>query len=205
MKSFDSGIDIYIEKAQAFAKPILNYLRTLVHEVCPECEETIKWGFPHFVYEGDILCSMASFNEHCAFGFWKEKLMLKSKELLTDKGKTAMGDFGKIKNLKDLPSKKILKICILEAMQLNKLGIKLPRTAKRIADHEITIPSDFLMALNKNSVAKKSFDAFSNSHKKEYIEYITEAKRTETRMKRIQKSIEMLKEGGSRNQKYESK
>lgn len=203
MKNSDPRIDKYIQNAQEFAIPILEYLRKLIHKVCPDCQETMKWSFPHFEYKGEILCSMAAFKKHCAFGFWKEKLMIQSQNLLTDKGKTAMGDFGKITTLKDLPSAKILSICIQEAMQLNENGIKIPKTVKRLDPKEIIVPSEFQKALNKNAKAKKAFEAFAPSHKKEYIEYINEAKREETKMNRIAKSIEKLIEGKAHNYKYE--
>ena len=205
MKNTDPRIDQYILKSREFAIPILEYLRKLVHKVCPGCEETMKWSFPHFNYDGEILCSMASFKKHCAFGFWKEKLMTKSQNLLTDKGKTAMGDFGKILSLKDLPSAKILTMCIKEAMELNETGIKLPKTVKKIDPKDIVIPPGFQKALNKNAKAKKAFEAFSNSHKSEYIEYINEVKREETKLKQITKSIEKLSEAKSHNYKYETK
>jgi uncharacterized protein YdeI (YjbR/CyaY-like superfamily) len=205
MKHTDPRIDQYILKSQEFAIPILDYLRNLVHKVCPDVQETMKWSFPHFEYKGEILCSMASFKKHCAFGFWKEKLMTKSQALLTDKGKTAMGDFGKITSIKDLPSAKILTLCIKEAMQLNEEGVKIAKTFKRVEDKDIVVPPDFQKALNKNAKAKKAFSAFSNSHKREYIEYINEAKREETKQKRIASSIEKLSEGKSHNYKYERK
>lgn len=205
MKNTDSRVDQYILKSQDFAVPVLEHLRSLVHKVCPEVEETMKWSFPHFMYKGEILCSMASFKQHCAFGFWKEKLMKESGKLLTDKGKTAMGDFGRISSLKDLPNVKILTACIKEAMKLNEEGVKLSKTFKRIDPKDIVVPGEFQKALNKNAKARKAFEAFSNSHKREYIEYISEAKREETRQNRILKSIEMLNEGKSRNYKYERK
>ncbi len=202
MKNTDPRIDIYISNAQEFAKPVLTHLRKIVHTACPDCQETMKWSFPHFEYKGEILCSMASFKKHCAFGFWKEKLMVNSKDLLTDKGKTAMGDFGKITSVKDLPSGKILTQCIREAMKLNEEGIKMTKTVKRLDPKDIIVPPDFQRALNKNPKAKNAFNEFSPSHKKEYIEYITEAKRDETKQKRIAQSIEKLIEGKSHNSKY---
>ncbi|MBL7820985.1 MAG: YdeI/OmpD-associated family protein [Saprospiraceae bacterium] len=204
MLNTDPRIDAYILKSAEFAQEILNYIRMIVHTTCPECQETMKWSFPHFLYKGEILCSMAAFKQHCAFGFWKEKLMTNSSNLLTDKGKTAMGDFGKITSLKDLPSKSILKKCIKEAMMLNEQGIKIPKTVKKIPDEAIVVPEQFLKALNANPIAKKNFNAFSNSHKREYINYILEAKREETRIKRIQKSIELLAQAKSHLHKYEA-
>lgn len=115
-----------------------------------------------------------------------------------------MGDFGKITSLKDLPSKSILKKCIKEAMMLNEQGIKIPKTVKKIPDEAIVVPEQFQKALNANPIAKKNFNAFSNSHKREYINYILEAKREETRIKRIEKSIELLEQAKSHLHKYEA-
>jgi uncharacterized protein YdeI (YjbR/CyaY-like superfamily) len=205
VKNPDPRIDQYILHAQEFAIPILTHLRKLVHKVCPDCQETMKWSFPHFEYKGEILCSMAAFKKHCAFGFWKEKLMIESRDLLTDKGKTAMGDFGKITSLRDLPSTKILTFCIQEAMRLNDDGIKIAKTIKRIDPKAIVISPALQKALNKNANAKKVFESLSPSHKKEYIEYIDKAKREETKLNRIEKSIAKLTEGKAHNHKYESK
>src|SRR5436190_3668388 len=108
----DARIDAYIAKSADFAKPILTRIRSLVHAACPEVEETMKWSFPHFLYKG-MLCSMAAFKEHCALGFWKANLIL-SKEASDD----AMGHFGRIKNLSDLPADKTLISYIKKAMQL---------------------------------------------------------------------------------------
>ncbi|GMU94574.1 YdeI/OmpD-associated family protein [Ignavibacterium album] len=201
MKQKDSGIDSYIHSAADFAKPILNYLRGIIHNTCPAVQETIKWGFPHFVYKDEILCSMAAFKHHCAFGFWKAQLM-KDKTLIENaKSESAMGHFGKITSLKDLPSEKKLISLIKEAMTLNEKGIKV---SKKImpSSKEINVPDDFLSALSKNKKAKAVFDAFPPSHKREYIDWITEAKRAETRQKRIRQAIEWISEGKHRNWKY---
>jgi uncharacterized protein YdeI (YjbR/CyaY-like superfamily) len=185
MKSASLKVDAYIAKSQDFAIPVLEYLRGLIHKTCPEVEETIKWGMPHFMYKGDNLCYMASFKNHCAFGFWKEKLMTNFHELLTEKAGDAMGNLGRISSRKDLPNQKILVACIKEAMKLNEDGIKLVKTTKRIDPKDLIVPADFEQALHKKTKAKKAFEAFSASHKKEYIEYINEAKREETRLRRI--------------------
>lgn len=205
MPKKDVRVDQYIAKSKEFAQPILNHIRATVHAACPDIEETIKWGFPHFLYKG-ILCSMASFKEHCAFVFWKATLM-KDKSLIKNaEAETAMGHFGKIKTLSDLPSQKKFLAMLKEAIKLNEEEIKLPSIKKSVKEQkEIVMPDDFLSALGKNKKAKEVFESFSYSHKKEYVEWIVEAKREETRGSRIIKAIEMLKEGKSRNWKYEKK
>src|SRR4028118_2136464 len=168
----DKRTDVYIEKAQAFAKPILNHLRQLVHKACPDVEETVKWGMPAFVYKGP-LCSMASFKQHAVFGFWKASLM-KDAEKLKDNQQNAMGHAGKIKSLDDLPADKILIKWIKEAAKLNDEGVKLP-PRKATENNEVFVPGYFIKALSKNKNILEIFTAFSPSHKREYVEWITEA------------------------------
>jgi hypothetical protein len=196
MPRTDPRIDAYIKKAPEFAKPILTHLRQLVHLGCPEVEETWKWSFPHFMHKG-ILCSMAAFKQHCSFGFWKGKLILgkNSKE-------DGMGQFGRITSLADLPSDKVLLAYIKEAVRLNETGTKLPRPARRTVKTELAVPPYFQVALQKKKQALKHFESFSYSHKKEYVEWLTEAKTEETRNRRMATALVWLAAGKSRNWKY---
>lgn len=202
MSTRDKRVDAYIAKSADFAKPILNHLRELVHQACPEVQETIKWGFPHFDYKG-MLCSMASFKKHCAFGFWKAKLMADFDEVLSPVGETAMGHFGRITSLKDLPADTRMRKYIKEACKLNDAGAKVERPKRVIAKKPITVPAYFRKELAKNPLARATFDKFSHSHKKDYVEWITEARTDATRMKRMSTALEWLAEGKSRNWKYE--
>jgi uncharacterized protein YdeI (YjbR/CyaY-like superfamily) len=199
----DKRIDDYISKSADFAKPILNHLRKIIHVACPQVEETIKWGFPHFGYKG-MMCSMAAFKQHCAFGFWKAALMKDADTLLDNQGQ-AMGHAGKIKSLKDLPSDKILIGWIKEAMKLNDEGIKLPERKKSEAKPEIMVPDALKKELVKHKKASDTFSNFSPSHKREYIEWIEEAKTEATQSKRILTTIEWLTEGKTRMWKYVKK
>lgn len=200
MLNKDTRIDLYISKSADFAQPILTHIRELVHKTCSDVEETIKWGFPHFEYKGP-LCDMAAFKQHCSFGFWKAALM-KDKTLIANaKSESAMGHYGKIKSIEDLPADKKIIAHIKDAMKLNEKGIKLP--SKKIASKkEITVPDYFLNRLKKNKKAFMTFENFSPSHKREYIEWITEAKTEETRYRRMETAIKWLTEGKSRNWKY---
>ncbi len=199
MGSKDNRVDVYISKSAEFAKPILEHLRGVVHKACPNVEETIKWGFPHFDYKG-MMCSMASFKQHCAFSFWKASLMSDKKFLENSKLESAMGHLGRITCLKDLPSQKVLIKYIKEAAKLNDSDVKLP--SKKKEKKELEIPDYFTKELKKNKKALAAFEAFSYSHKKEYVEWITEAKTEPTRNKRIATTLEWLAEGKSRNWKY---
>jgi uncharacterized protein YdeI (YjbR/CyaY-like superfamily) len=202
MPKSDQRIDAYIKKSGAFAQPILMHLRKLIHKACPEVEETLKWGMPHFQNEGAIICSMAAFKAHCAFGFWKAAIMRDPEKILHIADKHSMGHLDKIMTLKDLPKDTVLISYIRQAAQMNKEKIKLPQREKALRPKKSTIPSIFAEALLKNKKAKQHFDAFSDSKKYEYIEWITQAKTDITRKARIETSIEWLREGKSRNWKY---
>ncbi|UKB84184.1 DUF1801 domain-containing protein [Chryseobacterium sp. MEBOG06] len=129
MEKYSPKIDAYIEKSQDFAKPILHYIRETVHEFCPDAEETMKWSFPHFIYKGKNLCAMASFKQHCTFGFWLEREMKTMQEITQDIEKNSMFSLGKISLIGDLPPKPQLKKAIKEAMELTDMGVTMKKAA----------------------------------------------------------------------------
>jgi uncharacterized protein YdeI (YjbR/CyaY-like superfamily) len=202
MPATDPRIDAYIEKKADFAKPILKHLRQLVHKACPGTEETIKWSMPFFDYKGGTMCAMAAFKEHCAFTFWKAKLMKDPEGILQVADRAAMGNFDRITSLKDLPSDKILIAYIKEAAKLNEENVKLP-PKKKAAVTELETPVDLAAALKKNKKAQTVFDDFPPGKKKDYILWITEAKTEATKLKRIETAVEWIAEGKGRNWKYE--
>jgi len=202
MPVIDPRIDAYVEKKADFAKPVLKHLRQLVHKACPGVEETIKWGMPYFDYKGNALCGMAAFKEHCTFLFWKAKLMKDPEKILQVEDRGAMGNFDRITSLKDLPSDKILIAYIKEATKLNENDIKLP-PRKKVTVAELKMPVDFAAALKKNKKAQTVFDNFSPGKRKDYIQWITEAKTEPTKIKRIETAVEWIAEGKGRNWKYE--
>ena len=195
----DPRVDAYIAKSAGFAQPILTEIREAVHASCPDVEEEMKWSFPHFVYKG-VLCSMAAFTQHAAFGFWKGSLVLGR-----GKNADAMGQFGRITKRSDLPSKNILAGYIRKAAALNEQGVKVPRAPRRAAPKIVKVPGDLAAALKRNKKAQAGFDGLSPGHKREYIDWITEAKSDETRRRRLAQAIEWMAEGKSRNWKYERK
>jgi len=199
----DPKVDAYIKNAGEFAQPILHHLRNLVHAACPKVEETIKWGFPNFEYKG-LLCNMAAFKQHCAFGFWKTRLMKDAKDMM---GQNAygMGHLGKIKSLSDLPPDKKIKQWVAEAMKLNDLDVKLPERQRRKPAAPEVVPPNLQKALRNNKAAETKFSQFSASQRNEYIEWINEAKTEETLQSRIATTIEWVSEGKTRNWKYERK
>lgn len=203
MEKHNPKVDEYIEKSQDFAKPILHYIREIVHEFCPDAEETIKWKFPTFMYKDKILCSMVSFKQYCSMGFWLHDEMKTIKNLETDVEKTNMFSLGKITKLEDLPSKPQLKKIILEAMELTDMGMKLKKAAP--SKTEIEIPEYFKNALNQNKKTLEVFEKASPSFRKEYINWIVDAKTEATRNKRMEQALEWIAEGKGRNWKYEKK
>ncbi|AKU24796.1 YdeI/OmpD-associated family protein [Massilia sp. MB5] len=198
MPVLDPRIDAYIAQSAEFAQPILAHLRALVHATCPEVEETVKWGMPHFMYKG-MLCNMAAFKQHCSFGFWKAERLLSQADAKTE---AAMGQFGRIASLKDLPPQKTLAGYIKKAMQLNEDGVKAPAKAKA-AKPELQVQDYFLAALQGKPAALAHFDAFSTSKKRDYVEWLDEAKTEATRQRRLEQAVEWIAEGKSRNWKYE--
>lgn len=205
MPTIDKRIDAYIDKAAPFAQPILKHLRKLVHQACPDVEETIKWSIASFDYKGPF-CSMAAFKEHAVFGFWKSKLLSDPKGYLGERanqGGEAMGNLGRIKSLQDLPPDKVMIDFIKQAKKLNDDGIKLPPKPKKAAS-ELVVPDYFITALKKSKKAIAVFEKFPPSHKREYVQWITEAKTEETRNKRMTTAIEWIAESKGRNWKYEA-
>jgi uncharacterized protein YdeI (YjbR/CyaY-like superfamily) len=188
--------DEYISKSPDFAKPILSHFRKIVHQACPNVEEEMKWSMPHFLYKG-MLCGMAAFKNHCAIGFWKGSILLGD-----ERSEEAMGQFGKIGSLSDLPSDKKLRDYVKEAMRLNDEGIKVERPSRPKVEKALEIPDYFRQALRKDKKAAAVFEKFSSSHKKEYVEWLTEAKTDATREKRLATAMEWISEGKSRHWKY---
>jgi len=196
------AVDQYIENSAAFARPVLNHLRDLVHRACPEAEERLKWGFPHFDYKG-VYVSMASFKEHCAFNFWKAKEMSDPHGLFGEREEKAMGHLGRIRSLADLPPDAILLEYLRQAKALNDQGVKRSVAKPTTAANELPVPGDLASALAGNAAARKHFDGFTPGKRKEYIQWITEAKTEATRGKRIATAVEWISEGKPRNWKYQ--
>lgn len=197
MGSRDPRFDQYIARAPEFARPILSHLREVVHQACPGVEETMKWSTPHFTW-GGMLCHMASFKQHCAFGFWKGSLVVGN-----GAAADAMGQFGRITSLADLPPDDVLAGYVREAMRLNEEGVKVPARAKPAAKKELEVPADLTAALQASPAALAHFERFSPSKRKEYVEWITEAKTEATRAKRLGTALEWIAAGKARHWKYE--
>jgi uncharacterized protein YdeI (YjbR/CyaY-like superfamily) len=201
MANTDPRVDAYIAKSAEFARPVLTHIRQLVHKACPEATETIKWGMPFFETGGTLLCNMASFKQHCSFGFWNAGLLKDPKGVLQVKDRNSMGHFDRITSLKDLPADKTVLALIKEAAALNEQGIK-KKAPKKEPKPELPVPAALSAALKINKSAKTHFDQMPPSHRREYNEWITEAKTDATRDKRVATTIEWLTEGKSRNWQY---
>ena len=187
MKNTSPEVDRYIAAAAPFARPILERIRSAFHKAHPEVTETMKWSFPHFEYKG-LLGSMAAFKQHVSWGFWKGRLMADPLGIIPPAGETSMGG-ARIADVKELPSEKNMVAYVREAIRLNEEGVK-PRRPARTPKAEAEVPADLAAALKKAPAAKKAFDAFSPSHRREYVEWITEARQDATRHKRLATTIE---------------
>jgi hypothetical protein len=206
--TFDPRIDAYIAKSKPFAQPLLNHLRELVHKACPGVVEAIKWSRPFFEYKGVILGNMSAFNQHCSFGFWGEEIsaVLRDAKVLKP---DAMGSLGRLTRMEDLPSDKEMLALLHKAVAFIDSG---QYTSPIAARHKVVkaptlapeAPPEFTRALKANKKASTAFAAFSPSCKKEYVEWIADAKRAETRDKRIATAIDWISEGKQRNWKYQS-
>ncbi|NOT01854.1 MAG: hypothetical protein HOP29_14655 [Phycisphaerales bacterium] len=204
MPNMTPEVDAYIKKSPDFARPVLTRLRQLFHKACPKIEEKLKWGVPSFEYKG-MVGGMAAFKKHLTYGFWKAPLMKDPAGILATESKSAM--FGsKVTSLANLPPDTVLIAYIKEAVQLNEDGVKLerPKTSRK-NKNAIKAPDDLLAALKKSKKALATFEAFSYSCRKEYVEWVTEAKQEVTRRKRIATAVEWMAEGKPRNWKYMGK
>jgi uncharacterized protein YdeI (YjbR/CyaY-like superfamily) len=206
-RSHNPKVDAYIQKAQPFAQPILHHIRKIVHSACPDVEETVKWSRPFFEYKGVILCNMSAFKQHCAFGFWG----LEIGAILREAGavrKGAMGTLGRITSVSTLPPEKQLMAWVRQAADFVDDGnytspIAARNKVVKAPKPTLKTPPEFTKALNKNMKARSAFAAFSPSCKREYIEWIVDAKREETRDQRIATAIDWIAEGKQRNWKYQ--
>jgi uncharacterized protein YdeI (YjbR/CyaY-like superfamily) len=199
MGTKDPRVDAYIANAAPFAKPVLEHFRQVVHGACPDVEETVRWGFPHFDAQG-MLCSMASFKAHCAFGFHKAALLFADSPA---KG-GAMGQLGRVASVSDLPPKRELVRLLKAARALNAEGVSAARP-KAAPKGAVEVPEDLAAALRRSAKARATFEGLPPGHRREYVEWVVEAKRDETRRRRLAQAIEWLAEGKSRNWKYERK
>jgi uncharacterized protein YdeI (YjbR/CyaY-like superfamily) len=205
--NLDPKVDAYIAKSAAFAQPILRHLRELVHRACPDVVEEMKWSRPFFLHGGTILCNISAFKAHCSFGFWGAEI---GKVLLADGvvQEGGMGSLGKITSLKDLPTDKKLLGYIRKAAELIDGGlgdnrIVVARRVVKAPKPPVEVPAEFTAALRRDRKAAAAYAAFSPSCQREYAQWIAEAKRPETRERRISQAVEWIGEGKQRNWKYQ--
>lgn len=222
MSQTDPRIDAYIARAAPFAQPILEHLRAVVHAACPQVEETIKWGMPSFVYGGKILCGMGAFKQHATFGFWQGASVVGASP---ERSREAMGQFGRLTKVGDLPGKRELSKLLKQAMALidargkktagkpatNKTPASrtatsdMPASKTRAPKPPVVIPDDLAAAFKKNAKARATYAAFPVSQQREYVEWIESAKREQTRSGRVAQAVEWMAEGKIRNWKYVAK
>lgn len=195
------AVDAYVAQAPEFARPILEKIRAAFHAGCPELEERIKWGVPSFEYKG-LLGGMAAFKRHVAFGFWKSRLM-KDFEATFGRAAGASVMRARVESPKDLPPRKVLVTMVKAAKRLNDEGIKEPKLARVQSRIRVSVPADLKAALAKAPRARAFYEGLAPSHRRDYVEWITAAKRPETRARRVVTTLEWLESGKRRNWKYE--
>jgi uncharacterized protein YdeI (YjbR/CyaY-like superfamily) len=204
-QEFNPKVDAYIAKSQPFAQPILSHIRELVHKACPDVGEAIKWSMPFFELRGVVLGHMAAFKQHCAVGFWGPEMhaILAEDGLLSENG---MGSLGKVTSLKDLPSDKKLLGYYRQAAGLVASGQRTKSIVRTRKPQKPApeVPPELLAALKRNKAAAKVFAGFSASCQREYVDWIAEAKRSETKEKRVAQAVEWIAEGKQRNWKYQN-
>ena len=202
--NYNLAVDAYIANSQDFAKPILEHLRNLIHQNCPDVKEEIKWSLPHFDYKDDYMCVVASYKNHCSFSFLKAELMTDPRLKVSKDLKPIQRYLGKITKIGDLPPDDEFIAMLKEAMQLNEKGIKVKRDKPESDKPKVLDTPDYLLAaLAANPKAKEVFESKSNSFRKEYIIWITDAKTDETRQKRISEALEWMAEGKGRFWKHQ--
>ena len=194
----DPRIDAYIERAAPFAQPILDHVRQRVHAAAPEAEETMKWSTPTFTIDGKILLGMAAFKAHAALNFWRGQELRGG-----DANSDAMGQFGRLTSLDELPSDAELDALIREGAVLARAA-PVPRKVKHEPKPPAEVHPEFSAALADNPKAKEVLDNFPPSARREYLDWIAEAKQDKTRSKRIVDAIEWLNDGKRRHWKYEN-
>jgi len=197
--------DEYLERCEPFAAPILARIRKAMHQACPEIEETMKWNAPHFEHHG-LIAGVAAFKRHVRLIFWRGKELTAPAGSFARVGRTGMGAL-RLEQLSDLPPQRVLVKYAKQAAKLNESAARAPqrgtgRTAARRAQRPISAPRDLAAALRKNARARCTFDDFSATHRREYVEWIEAAKRDTTRASRIEQAVAWMAEGKSRNWKY---
>lgn len=202
----DPRVDVYLEQAPDVAQPVLRHLRALIHAACPGVEETIKWGRPMFLYRGKIVCALAAFTAHCSLGFWISEVAAMIARDGHGRAGESSGQFGRITRLADLPDDATLQRYLAEAVgRLDAGKPSRPRAGGAARKPEMPAPENFTALLAEHPAAAAAFAAFSPSHRREYLEWIVEAKREETRAKRMATAIEWLTQGKARHWKYENR
>lgn len=195
------SVDNYIAKAPEFARPICEALRKLIHKAAPELRETIKWSSPCFEGRG-LICGLGAFQKHVRLFFFKGAQVPDPDGVFADGEDNASGRSAKFFSLEEIPVKKLERL-IRAAAQLDAEGkVKPPPRARR---PELPMPKEFAATLKRSPKARTYFETLSPSCRREYVEWISAAKRDETRERRLAEAIEMLSEGRRRNEPYRAK
>jgi uncharacterized protein YdeI (YjbR/CyaY-like superfamily) len=200
----DPRVDDYIDQAAAFARAPLEHVREAMHAALPDVTEAIKWSHPFYLLDGKPFANMAAFKAHCSLGFWKGGRPVA--EEAAGARDQAMGQFGRIESLADLPKAAALRKVIVDARaawlaeKAEKASAPPAPKAKREAP---ALPDDLAAALRAQRGARPKYDAFTPSQQREYVDWIVEARREATRASRIVQAVEWIAEGKTRHWKYQ--
>ena len=197
--SRDPRVDAYIARQADFARPILEHLRAAIHAACPQVSETLKWSMPSFTYKDRILVQMAAFKAHAVLGFWRGGRIVGE----TGAERDAMGQFGRLTSIADLPDPQALDAMIRKAMAVIESG-PAPKKPKPGPRPELAVPAELRAALDAEPKAAAAFDGFPPGCRREYVEWVSEAKRPETRARRVADAVQWMAQGKRRNWKYEN-
>jgi len=190
-------IDEAFSKFTGFQKEYCNHLRKLIHKAMPDVKEDWKWG-PNFNVNG-MVCGVWGFKDHVKLVFFKGSAM-KDTYKLFNQGKENEGNRSiNFSSADKIDDKKIIEY-LKEAAEINRKGIKLVK--KEI---KVVMPAILVKALNKDKASKTYFESLAPSHRRDYADYISQAKQEETQLRRLDKVMEMLTDKRTLNDKYMKK
>ena len=162
-------------------------------------EETIKWGAPTYTYQGKNVVGIGAFKSYFGLWFFQGALLEDKKKKLVNaqEGVTKAMRQWRFESAKEI-DEKLIKEYIKESVH----NIDQGREIKAVRKKPLSLPPELQQALKKSKKLENSFNGFSLSKRRDFAEYISSAKRDETKHKRLEKIIPMILEGVGLNDKY---
>lgn len=187
-------IDQGIAEMEPFAQIICKKLRKLILSADTAIIEDWKWG-PNYYLDG-MVCGFWGFKKHVTLTFFQGALLKDKKKVLLENPGNVHNRHMKFTDVKEVNEKLIMEY-LFEAIDNNRKGHKILETKEKIVD----VPEDVQKAFKKAKVLAY-FEGLAFTHRKEYVMWISDAKKEETRRKRITQAIEKLNQKQSLNDKY---